>query len=152
MQPEVVFFIFSGCGVPSFGARVTKVREPWVCRRSAGPGQCGGSCTRDVECGQRVLCQTGFFLMRPWLPHTRNVRLDAASDPGEYPQARPIAARVVAWLLGQYPRHSPNSFSGLNTFTVGFTRYHCTSPAFAPTHQSACYQTRLQGSRYWARG
>ena len=45
----------------------------------------------------------------------------------------------------------PNAvISGLSTFTAGFTRYHCASLAFVPTHQAphrwcACkarYQTR----------
>ena len=46
---------------------------------------------------------------------------------------------------------SKTVFSGLHTFTVGFTRYHCSSPAFAPTHQArGCPRTCK--ARYPARG
>lgn len=36
--------------------------------------------------------------------------------------------------------------SGLNTFTVSITRYHCTSMGFVPTHQAIDYSYYLQGS------
>ena len=42
-------------------------------------------------------------------------------------------------------------FSGLHTFTVGFTRYHCSSPAFVSTHQVHCCQRPCK-ARYPARG
>jgi hypothetical protein len=38
-----------------------------------------------------------------------------------------------------------NSFSGLNTFKVGSTRYLCTSPAFLPTHRRVRYRPRRPG-------
>jgi hypothetical protein len=41
--------------------------------------------------------------------------------------------------------------AGLNTFTVGVIRYHCSSPAFVPTHQVHCCQ-RTCKARYPARG
>jgi hypothetical protein len=87
----------------------------------------------------------------PWLPRTLNVRLDKASDPGEYHAARQRPAPVVAYrrakTVGTHQRH----FSGLNTFKVGSARYLCTSPAFVPTHRLVCYQPRRK-ARYWARG
>lgn len=43
------------------------------------------------------------------------------------------------------------TISGLNTFTVSFIRYHCSSPAFVPTHQVYCYQYSCK-ARYPARG
>jgi len=50
------------------------------------------------------------------------------------------------------PSANPNAvFSGLNTFTVGTTRYHCTSPPPVPTHQPARYRTNCK-ARFQARG
>jgi len=46
----------------------------------------------------------------------------------------------------------PNAvISGLYTFTVGFTRYHCASLLFVPTHQAQhyCYACK---ARYQTRG
>jgi len=41
--------------------------------------------------------------------------------------------------------------SGLYTFTVSIICYHCSSPAFVPTHQAHCYQFAYK-ARYPARG
>jgi len=41
--------------------------------------------------------------------------------------------------------------SGLYTFTVSIICYHCSSPAFVPTHQAHCYQFACK-ARYPARG
>ena len=41
--------------------------------------------------------------------------------------------------------------SGLNTFTVGITRYHCSSPAFVHTHQTRCLHRNCK-AQYPARG
>lgn len=50
------------------------------------------------------------------------------------------------------PSAIPNAvISGLKTFTVGFTRYHCTSPALVPTHQADCYQPTCK-AQFPARG
>ena len=88
----------------------------------------------------------------PWLPQVLNVRLDTASDPGEYPRCSPLRNANCCLPGGQTRRHSPTTkFSGLNTFRVGSTRYLCTSPAFAPTHRHDCYHPRRK-ARYWARG
>ena len=90
------------------------------------------------------------------------VRLDAVFDPGWTWSARLDTDHVVAcwrletigpFLCGHLMwRARPNSHnSGLNTFTVGFTRYHCSSPAFVPTHQARGYPCACK-ARYPARG
>ena len=49
----------------------------------------------------------------------------------------PLRAKSCCLLDVRHHRPIPNAlFSGLNTFTVGFTRYHCTSPPLLPTHQA----------------
>ena len=46
----------------------------------------------------------------------------------------------------------PNAvISGLSTFTAGFTRYHCASLAFAPTHQAPRCRSTCK-ARYQTRG
>ena len=46
----------------------------------------------------------------------------------------------------------PNAvISGLSTFTVGFTRYHCASLTFVPTHQVPHYWNTCK-ARYQTRG
>lgn len=45
-----------------------------------------------------------------WLPHTRNVRLDTASDPGEYPNRSPSRSPGCCLPEGQACRHSPSEF------------------------------------------
>ena len=79
----------------------------------------------------RVPASGGPMLGSPRLPCTRTVKLDMASDPGEYPHRSPIRDTGCCLTEGQTRRHSPTiKFSGLNTFKVGFTRYPYTSPAF----------------------
>ena len=93
----------------------------------------------------RVPASSGPTLGSPWLPPILNVRLDTASDPGEYQRRLLPTGGTKPSALTQ-----PN-LSGLNTFKVGSTRYLCTSPAFASTHRLVCYQPRRK-ARYWARG
>ena len=52
------------------------------------------------------------------------------------------------WKLSAFPNAV---ISGLSTFTVGFTRYHCASLLFVPTHQAHhyCYACK---ARYQTRG
>ena len=57
---------------------------------------------------------------------------------------------VACWCLETIGPFLRGHF-GTTTFTVGFTRYHCASPAFVPTHQARCYQ-RACKARYPARG
>lgn len=100
----------------------------------------------------RVPASSGPMRGSPWLPHALDVRLDTASDPGEYPHRTPYRDPDCGLPGGQTRRHSPTiNFSGLNTFKVGSTRYLCTSPAFVPTHRCVCYQPHRK-ARYWARG
>ncbi|MGH8489714.1 MAG: hypothetical protein ACREXS_12830, partial [Gammaproteobacteria bacterium] len=61
------------------------------------------------------------------------------------------AARIVACRRDNTVDTLRVILSGLNTFKLGITRYPCTSPAFVPTHQSACHQINCK-ARYWARG
>jgi len=104
-----------------------------------------------IACSQ-VPASNGPMRGSPWLPRILNVRLDTASDPGEYQRRSPSRSTGCCLPGGQTRRHSPTQFiSGLNTFKVGSTRYLCTSPAFVPTHRRGCYQPRRK-ARYWARG
>jgi hypothetical protein len=46
----------------------------------------------------------------------------------------------------------PNAvISGLSTFTAGFTRFHCASLAFVPTHQALRHRNACK-ARYQTRG
>lgn len=85
----------------------------------------------------------------PWAPRALDVRLDTASDPGEYPCHSPDRNTDCCLPEGQARRHSPTRFSGL--FKVAITRYPCTAPAFVPPHRRACCQPRRK-ARYWACG
>ncbi len=88
----------------------------------------------------------------PWLPRTLYVKLDAASDPGLAPCARLGCPRSYCLRVIRNPRPTPTpDFSGLNPFTVSFTCYQCTSPPFAPTHQSRSHQLTCKAP-YQARG
>ena len=71
--------------------------------------------------------------------------------PGSIRAARQGTTRTVACRGAKPVGTLQPKFSGLNAFRVGITRYLCTSPAFAPTHRRACYQSRRK-ARYWARG
>ena len=57
---------------------------------------------------------------------------------------------VACWRLETIGPFQRGHF-GTATFTVGFTRYHCASPAFLPTHQAAHYWTACKAG-YLARG
>jgi len=57
---------------------------------------------------------------------------------------------VACWCLETIGPFQCGHF-GTTTFTVGFTRYHCASPAFLPTHQAAHCRTTCK-ARYLARG
>src|SRR5690606_11231426 len=48
----------------------------------------------------------------PWLPRTRYVRLDTASDPGEYPRNSPWRYAGCDLPEGQSRRHSPSEIFG----------------------------------------
>jgi hypothetical protein len=93
-------------------------------------------CPRFYACS-RVPASRGPMRGSPWLPRVLNVRLDTASDPGEYPCRSPERDTDCCLPAGQTRRHSRPFFSGLNTFRVGFTRY------LAPRLLSCLRMTRL---------
>jgi hypothetical protein len=99
----------------------------------------------------RVPASSGPMRGSPWLPRVLNVRLDTASDPGEYPCRSPERDTDCCLPAGQTRRHSPTKIFGAQHLQGRLTRYLCTSPAFVPTHRRACYQSRRK-ARYWARG
>lgn len=67
----------------------TPRRTPTPCRRPGGP-----------------------TFGSPWLPRTRDVRLDTASDPGEYPRRSPWRCVGCGLPEGQTRRHSPSEYFG----------------------------------------
>jgi len=90
----------------------------------------------------------------PWLLHNHRVRLDTVCDPGWSGTACPFNSSPCLLLPAGVLKPSAPSNNGLfgtTTFTVGFTRYHCASPAFLPTHQAAHYWTTCK-AKYLARG
>ena len=60
----------------------------------------------------RVPAPCGPIRGSPRLPPTRNVRLDTASDPGEYPRHLPSRSSGCCLPEGQARRHSPSEFFG----------------------------------------
>ena len=95
----------------------------------------------------RVPASRGPMRGSPWLPRVLNVRLDTASDPGEYPCRSPERDTDCCLPAGQNRRHSPTlNFSGLNTFRVGLTRYLCTSPAYLAYASTCPLPSTPQGS------
>lgn len=71
--------------------------------------------------------------------------------PGAAAQPCHHACAAVACQRPETVGLPPSGHFGTSTFTVGFTRYHCASLAFVPTHQAP----RLQGTckaRYQTRG
>ena len=88
----------------------------------------------------------------PWLPRNRHVRLDATSDPGTSLDTRLLRVKDCCLLGAGTHRPIPTMpVSGLNVFRVSITCYLCTSPPFAPTHQSASHPADCK-ARYQARG
>ena len=89
------------------------------------------------KCAKKITPRVG----SPGLPQILNIRLEPAYDPGWIPLTCPFFTSVILLLAGvQKPSaHSKAVISGLYTFTVGITRYHCSSPVFIPTHQAICY-------------
>lgn len=47
------------------------------------------------------------------------------------------AVSAIACWCRETIGHFQYGHFGTSTFTVGFIRYHCASPAFLPTHQAA---------------
>jgi len=87
----------------------------------------------------------------PGLPHILIVRLETAYDPGwSQLSHHDESCAVACWRL-ETIGPSKAVISGLYTFTVSFICYHCSSPAFVPTHQAHCYQFAYK-ARYPARG
>jgi len=136
----------SPTATPWFGPPDRMSTRVWMAPTSQHHPPCPGSYT-----GSRAPAARGATLGSPGLPRLLHVRLDTASDPGEYPHRSPWRDTRCRLPVGQNRRHSPTQFSGLNTFKVGSTRDLCTSPAFVPTHRRAGYPPRRKG-RYGARG
>jgi len=60
----------------------------------------------------RVPASSGPMRGSPWLPRVLNVRLDTASDPGEYPCRSPWHDTDCCLPAGQNRRHSPTKIFG----------------------------------------
>ena len=63
-------------------------------------------CPCSYTCS-RVPASSGPTLGSPWLPRILNVRLDTASDPGEYQRRSPSRSAGCCLPAGQNRRHSP---------------------------------------------
>jgi hypothetical protein len=68
-------------------------------------------CPCSYTCS-RVPASRGPMRGSPWLPRILNVRLDTASDPGEYPCRSPERDTNCCLPAGQNRRHSPTKFFG----------------------------------------
>jgi hypothetical protein len=68
-------------------------------------------CPRSYTCS-RVPASHGPTLGSPWLPRILNVRLDTASDPGEYSCRSPERDTNCCLPAGQNRRHSPTKIFG----------------------------------------
>lgn len=80
------------------------------------------------------------------------VKLDAAFHPGGGDAVLPFASAPLLPASVLKLSAFPNAvISGLSTFTAGFTRFHCSSLAFVPTHQARCHQPACK-ARYQTRG
>jgi hypothetical protein len=104
----------------------------------------------------RVPASRGPMRGSPWLPRVldlniHTVRLDTASDPGEYPCRSPERDTNCCLPAGENRRHSPTKIFGAQHLQGRLHPLPCTSPAHQPKHRRACYQSRRK-ARYWARG
>jgi len=68
-------------------------------------------CPRSYTCSW-VPASRGPTLGSPWLPRILNVRLDTASDPGEYRRRSPLRNAGCCLPAGQNRRHSPTKIFG----------------------------------------
>ena len=68
-------------------------------------------CPRSYTCS-RVPVSPGPTLGSPWLPRILDVRLDTASDPGEYRRRSPLRCAGCCLSAGQNRRHSPTKTFG----------------------------------------
>ena len=71
-------------------------------------------CPRSDNCA-RVPASCGPTLGSPWLPRALNVRLDATSDPGEYPGCSPVRS-MRCCLTGDKSVGTPNHLYGAQHF------------------------------------
>jgi hypothetical protein len=99
----------------------------------------------------RVPASSGPMRGSPWLPRVLNVRLDTASDPGEYPCRSPERDTDCCLPAGQNRRHSPTKIFGAQHLQGRLHPLPLHLACFRPTHRRVCYQLRRK-ARYWARG
>jgi hypothetical protein len=78
---------------------------------SSGDTSIRGLSVNSPTCS-RVPASRGPMRGSPWLPHVLNVRLDTASDPGEYPCRSPERDTDCCLPAGQNRRHSPTILFG----------------------------------------
>ncbi len=88
----------------------------------------------------------------PLLPRNLDLRLEVLLDPGVFAGARQRRPCDCCLRATRHARPFPmTSFSGLNSFNVGMTRYLYSSPCFMPTHQPPRCRNGCK-AKYCARG